>query len=645
MPDKELSTMDNPDFRRMVADYEHTSRHQPRRFALVTAGFAAFGYASILGTLVLAAVALKWGGSRLLDGRFSLGLVFLVVGCVSLLWSLLRALWSRQQPPEGMVVTHKEAPRLFELIDQVRRKVGAPKPDVVLLDGELNAAIVQHPRLGLLGWHRNHLILGVPTLMALDVKQLAAVIAHEFGHLQGAHGKLGAWVYRTRRSWWLLAESRSRSKLGAWWADAALALFFKHFFPRFNARAFVLSRQQEYEADRVAHAVAGTQASAESLVSLSVQGRFLAERFWPDVYAAAANSATPEVEPYRLLHKRLRGALGHADAPGWLRDALKSLPDVADTHPSLRERLDFANQKPQLPTTAPVSAAETLLRDAYPSWLRRLDERWKAKVAERWGEMHRRQQAQRQLAQEYEAERAQAPLAPDDHLLWARAVRLTGGPTAEAAVLRRLLQDHPGQAQGRFELAVTLIDAANVPAQTEGATLLRELAEGPPHELGVLAARRYERWLEATERFNDLKLWRERLRTLEQRAEAAWETLHDFNGRQFFEAPDFSKRVLKPLVDMLRRESAVGRAFLVRKPAHTVPGWRFCMLVIERSRGSLGQPDAADWWEHLRERVQLPCACMVIDLAHPFWKSSERAPLVQQITQTPGACIYTGRKL
>ncbi len=637
--------MDHAHFRRLVADYEHASRHEPRRFALVTAAFAAFGYAAILGTLALAAFALQWGVARLISGRVNLGLLFLVVGCASLLWSLLRALWSRQRTPEGIVVTHKEAPRLFELIEKVRRKCGAPRLDVVLLDGDLNAAIVQQPRLGLLGWHRNHLILGLPTLMALDVKQLAAVIAHEFGHLQGAHGKLGAWVYRTRRSWWLLAESRDRARLGAWWADAALGLFFRHFFPRFNARAFVLSRQQEYEADRVAHHVAGAQASAASLISMSVQARFLSERFWPDVYAAAAQSATPQVEPYRLMHKRLRGALKHDDAPLWLRDALKSLPDVADTHPSLRERLDFAKQQAQPPVAVPLCAAEALLRDAYPSWLRRLDERWKSDVAERWSELHRHHQAQRQLVQELEAERGQNKLGADDHLLWARATRQLNGPKAEELVLRRMLEDHPGHAQARFELGITLIDDSDATAQAEGAALLRALAEAPGHALAAASARRYERWLEAQERFVELKPWRERLRKLEAQAEAAWEALHDFDDNPHFDAPAFSKRVLNPVIDMLRRESAVGRAFLVEKPARAAPGWRFCVLVVERARGSLGQPDAADWWERLRERVQLPCAFMVVDLAHPFWKDEARAPLVRQITDTPGACIYTGRKL
>src|SRR5690606_28024479 len=247
--------MNDHEFRRLVAAHEHTCRIEPERFAVRTVMMAAVGYAAIVTALVLCALVLLWVGARLLDGQVSYVWVMVAIGCASLLWSLSRALWSRQRPPEGLRVRRGDAPELFKLIEKVRKRCGAPRPDVVLIDGELNAAIVQQPRLGLLGWHRNYLILGLPLLMGLDVKQVAAVIGHEFGHLRGAHGKLGAWVYRTRLRWWKLAEARARSRVDASVADAGLALFFRHFFPRFNARAFVLSRQQEYEADRTAHKV------------------------------------------------------------------------------------------------------------------------------------------------------------------------------------------------------------------------------------------------------------------------------------------------------------------------------------------------------------------------------------------------------
>ena len=637
--------MDDDDFRRLVAGYEHASRHEPRRFAHVTAALAAFGYAAILGTLALATLGLAWGLTSLSQGRFRPWRVMLVIACASLLWSVLRALWSRQQPPEGLRVTRHEVPRLFELIDKVRKRCGAPAPDVVLLDGDMNAAIVQQPRLGLLGWHRNYLIVGLPLLMALDVKQLAAVVAHEFGHLHGAHGKLGAWVYRTRRSWWRLAESRERSRLGASFADSALALFFRYFFPRFNARAFVLSRQQEYEADRMAHKVAGARAGAEGLISIHVQARFLDEFFWPGVFEAAVDSPQPQVKPYGLMRRHLRQALQHPQAERWLRQALKRLADVADTHPSLRDRLEFAQVAPAVPAPPAVSAADALLRETLAVWIDRIDERWKGEMAERWAQHHRHLQAQRQMAHELQDERSADKLDADDHLLWARAVRQLQGAEASEAVLRQMLADHAGHADGRFELGMTLIDTddATSARATEGARWLRGIAE-ESHACSLAAGQRHEQWLEATERFAELKPWRERLRTLGQQAEAAWEALHDFDGAQHFEATAFSRRTLRPVLDVLRRESAVGRAFLLRKSAAAAPGWRFCVLVIERAR-SRGGPDAGHWWAEMRDRIDLPCPFMVVDLAHPFWKDDARAALVRQMLDTSGACIYAGRRL
>jgi Zn-dependent protease with chaperone function len=200
--------MDDMSFRRLVASYEHDSRDDPNRFARFTAAMAAFGYAAILLTLAASAWGLVWGAKQLAHGRVAGWKLMLVLGCASLMFSLLRALWMRPEAPRGLAVTEKEAPRLFELIEKVRRKTGAPRPDRVLIDGELNAAVWQQPRLGLLGWHRNHLVLGLPLMMGLSTRQLGAVLAHEFGHLRGAHGKLGQWIYRTRRSWYMLALAR-----------------------------------------------------------------------------------------------------------------------------------------------------------------------------------------------------------------------------------------------------------------------------------------------------------------------------------------------------------------------------------------------------------------------------------------------------
>ena len=80
---------------------------------------------------------------------------------------------------------------------------------------------------------------------------------------------------------------------------------------------------------------------------------------------------------------------------------------------------------------------------------------------------------------------------------------------------------------------------------------------------------------------------------------------------------------------------------MVRKVAVAAQGWRFCVVVVERSR-VLGQPDAETWWMDLRDRIDLPCPFMVIDLAHPFWKDPARAALVAQMTGIPQACVHGG---
>jgi hypothetical protein len=55
-----------------------------------------------------------------------------------------------------------------------------PRFHHVLVTDDFNAAVVQAPRLGLFGWYRNYLLIGLPLAKALTVEQFKAVLAHEF---------------------------------------------------------------------------------------------------------------------------------------------------------------------------------------------------------------------------------------------------------------------------------------------------------------------------------------------------------------------------------------------------------------------------------------------------------------------------------
>src|SRR5439155_1953007 len=125
---------------------------------------------------------------------------------------IIRSLWVRIPRPEGISICEDQAPNLFETADRLSRQLRAPRPHDVILDGSFNAGVAQIPRFGVLGWSRNYLTVGLPLLDALTPEQFKAVLAHEFGHLAGAHGRFRAWIYRLRTSWAQLLENLRKQK-------------------------------------------------------------------------------------------------------------------------------------------------------------------------------------------------------------------------------------------------------------------------------------------------------------------------------------------------------------------------------------------------------------------------------------------------
>ena len=56
---------------------------------------------------------------------------------------------------------------------------------------DFNAGVREVPRLGLLGWPRTYLEIGLPLSMAVAQEEIRAILAHEFAHLSARHGRSG----------------------------------------------------------------------------------------------------------------------------------------------------------------------------------------------------------------------------------------------------------------------------------------------------------------------------------------------------------------------------------------------------------------------------------------------------------------------
>lgn len=381
--------MDAAAFRALVERLEPGATARPALYRARVAALAVLGYGYVLGMLVLltaTSVVLVVAG-RGLGVKAAIPLL-VVVGAA------LRALWVQVSAPQGMALREADAPQLFALVRTLGRRLKAPRVHAVLVTSDLNAGVTQVPRLGVFGWYKNYLLIGLPLLRAVSPEEWQAILAHELGHLSGNHGRFGSWIYRLRATWSRLFEQfeRRRTRLGM----LVFGEFFGWFIPYFNAYTFVLARAHEYEADAAAAEVVGAETARRALARTRVAGHVV-EHFWTGVRQSVAQ--TPE--PPRDAHRQLGAALGAGappdDAAAWLRQAWTSPTDYADTHPALADRLRALGWPPAGVAPEPpgppqpldgLSAAQTYLGEAAERIERTLDEQWVREVNEAWRKRH-----------------------------------------------------------------------------------------------------------------------------------------------------------------------------------------------------------------------------------------------------------------
>lgn len=388
-------------FKALVQRLEQESAVAPGAYRAKVAGLALLGFGILalllgtvgLGLLLLAgfalAVAFSGGTALLLLLKLGKLLLFIAIPMWFLVKSALQALFIRLPAPQGRELTRDQAPALFAALDGMRARMKGPHFHHVLVVDEVNAAVVQRPAFGLIGWPRNYLLLGLPLLEALAPEEALAVVAHEYGHLAGSHGRFSAFIYRLRHTW---------GTVQAWtdqvqgWLGRLVAPLVRWYAPYFNAYTFVLARSDEYLADAAAAELVGTDHAAHALKRTNlVAPRH--QRFMAQTFERIAHEPAP---PGDLAHRWAAQAAQppeETDARRWLVDALDREGQVTDTHPTLRARLQAlppgaeALQEPP-PPLAGASAASAWLGAGLEPLRQAFAQRWAEQVAEPWSERH-----------------------------------------------------------------------------------------------------------------------------------------------------------------------------------------------------------------------------------------------------------------
>ena len=280
----------------------------------------------------------------------------IVIGLVVFVF-LVRPFFTRYSDPPRIELSRQNAPGLFALARQVSLCVGTPEPEAIYIDNQVNASVSPTGGLKSLAQRKLELTVGMPLVYGMNARELASVIAHEFGHFSqpvemfsgAAVNTVNGWMARC--AWY---EDPWEVRLARWreldWSVALIAqcALWSISGVRSVMRGLLalntritrrLSQEMEFNADDHAVHVIGTQAFVDS--SNSIRELLAAQELaWQANMAGYSENKL--MDNWSAAVRDVRA--GFTDAK---RNVIRAQMDEEETeywhtHPADRERIERA---------------------------------------------------------------------------------------------------------------------------------------------------------------------------------------------------------------------------------------------------------------------------------------------------------------
>ena len=190
------------------------------------------------------------------------------------------------KPENRIKLNEKDFPALFSFVYQICEETGAQKPKSIYVDPDVNAYVsYTNVWLSLFLPTRKELTIGLGLVSTLTLSEFKAVTAHEFGHFAQKSMKIGSYIHSANtiihdmifnRDKWddLLVQWRGsdiRLSAAAWVITPLIWLIRKLlelFYMLLNYMHSALSREMEFNADKVAVKTSGSVAIVSALWKL-----------------------------------------------------------------------------------------------------------------------------------------------------------------------------------------------------------------------------------------------------------------------------------------------------------------------------------------------------------------------------------------
>lgn len=635
--------MTHEQFERLVASIERRYAGRPAALRRKLMCWLAIGYvvllASFMFLLLVGATTFTLGVlMSVQEGWFLVG-----IGAVFLAFAVREVLvlaFPAQPSPEGIPLGRADAPEIFAMLDALRSAIGCPDFHDVRLTGEFNAWVRQVPRLGVFGWSRCSLGIGATLLDALSPEELRAVLAHELSHFSQQHSRVGNHLYQVRRLWAeFFAKLVSAHERGEWrnllpWTKR----FLNWYWPRFNAHAFVLSRQHELAADRLAAELSNREHLALALWKLQCLGRALHEQFWPDLWRLSVSLPDPPSDVLERCRDFFATLGEPAQAERWMELACRAATDLDDTHPCFAERiaalgLDVADfRRRGFPRIAGPSGTGLLLGPSSANAVAQLSRLWQDDAQSEWARSRQRGQLlQTNLERGSNAPAADGLVDPVRGWDLVQAAYHTGGFTAAEPPLRQLLASHPQHGRANLLLGRELLSQG----RTEGKTYLERALNLTDETLVELAGQILAEHYREQGAMEAVRAVRQRLDSFAKMLGEVRRAESRVTHTDQFLPHGLSPAEIESLSARLAEEATVAQAWLARKVLPHFPERRlFVLCIAAQPRLNPWAADGQAPIARLGSQTLVPGRTLVIGLRGPFARLGKKLKLL------PGAAVY-----
>lgn len=426
------------DYKDLVVRLDTEFQQQPRHYRLKLILVTMLGYAYIgclLGVIASCLAITAYFSTQDIQNLLYTSPLLLVAAL------MLKFLWIRIEPPQGRLITEEEAPKLYEMAEKVRQSSLAHNFHGIILVDEFKAAIYQIPRLGLFGWHRNYLILGLPLLYSLKTNELKAIIAHEFGHLSYKHARFINWIYRSRITWTQILKAFEEQK-NNFISRILVTNFLSRYAPYYLAFTFPFARNDEYEADDLASLIVHPKVLANALIKVYSISDYISNAYWQTLIKQAAYEPLPPKNAFSKLLIQVQ-RIPNSILLEQLNHQLLERSNYEDTHPCLDDRLRKLDQLPKLRLSTREPGHTLIDDDVLDDLMEAYDEDCYAAILDEWKEQHQKILEIREEVNQLEEKEKDHSLDEEQLWIYASNVEILGEKNKAMNLYKKLIEMNP----------------------------------------------------------------------------------------------------------------------------------------------------------------------------------------------------------